>query len=82
MHIGGRGGIDNPNDTSELFYSTKTNTKRSSVILLDSKSNKPCNNKMDKKGKIKETTNTSNDQDKIKQKTKIKIEYKHWNTEC
>lgn len=77
MHIGGRGDIDDPNDTSELFYSTKTNTKRSSVIFLDSKSNKPCNNKMDKKGKIKETTNTSNDQDKIKQKTKIKIEYKH-----
>ncbi len=64
MHIRGRGGIDDPNDTSELFYSTKTNTKRSRVILLDCKSNKPCNNKMDKKGKVKETTNTSNDQEK------------------
>lgn len=50
----GKGGIDNPNDTSELFYSTKTNTKRSRVILLDSKSNKPCNNEKGQKGENKE----------------------------
>lgn len=77
MHIGERGVLTILMTLQSYFTALKPIQREAVSSYRTAKVINRAITKKDKTGKIKETTNTSNDQDKIKQKTKIKIEYKH-----